>query len=60
MVIQMSDGEKMYHAKCSLCHNVIEPRQHDEETWRKYVEEYGKKMKAVEKQLFLQYLVGYD
>jgi hypothetical protein len=60
MAISMSDGEKLYQAKCSSCHNVIEPRQHDEETWRRYVEEYGKKMKTEEKQLVLRYLVGSD
>jgi hypothetical protein len=60
MAVQMSGGERLYRAKCSSCHNIIEPRCHDEETWHKYVEEYGKKMTAREKRLVLQYLVGYD
>ena len=58
MAVQMSDGEKLYRSKCSSCHNIIEPKQHDEETWQKYVYEYGKKMTSEEKQLVLQYLGG--
>jgi len=60
LAIQMSDGEKLYRAKCSSCHNIIAPSLHDEETWHKYVEEYGKRMTIKEKQLVLQYLFGSD
>ena len=60
MAVQMSDGEKLYRAKCSSCHNIIEPGRHNNETWQKYVDEYGRKMTIEEKQLVLQYLVGSD
>ena len=54
MMMEMSDGEKLYRSKCSSCHNIIEPNLHDKETWQKYVEEYGKKMTIDEKRLVLQ------
>ena len=60
MAIQMSSGEKLYRAKCSSCHNIIGPDRHDEETWRKYVNDYGEKMTIEEKQLVLRYLAGSD
>lgn len=56
----MSDGEKLYRSKCSSCHNIIEPNRHDGETWRKYVEEYGKNMTAKEKLLVMRYLISPD
>jgi len=60
MMVEMSEGEKLYRSKCSSCHNIIEPNRHDEETWHKYVEEYGRKMTVDEKRLVLQYLVDYN
>ena len=60
MAVQMSDGEKLYRAKCSSCHNIIEPDRHDRQTWDKYVDEYGRKMTIEEKQLVLDYLAGSD
>jgi hypothetical protein len=60
MAVQMSDGKKLYRAKCSSCHNIIEPNCHNRQTWYKYVDEYGKKMTIEEKRLVLQYLVGSD
>ena len=57
MMVEMSEGEKLYRSKCSSCHNIIEPNRHDKETWQKYVEEYGKKMTIEEKRLVLKYLV---
>ncbi|MHC4535356.1 MAG: hypothetical protein ACYS6K_15505 [Planctomycetota bacterium] len=60
MAIQMSVGEKLYRAKCSSCHNIIEPSCHNNETWQKYVDEYGRKITIEEKQLVLEYLAGSD
>jgi cytochrome c5 len=60
VAVQMSDGEMLYRAKCSSCHNIIEPNRYNNETWQKYVDEYGKKMTIEEKQLVLQYLAGSD
>jgi len=60
MVFQMSDGERLYRAKCSSCHNIIEPSRHDRQTWQEYVDEYGRKITIEDKQLILQYLVGSD
>lgn len=60
MTVKMRYSKMLYHAKCSSCHNIIEPSSHDKETWEIYVDEYGKKMTAEEKRAVLQYLVGSD
>jgi hypothetical protein len=60
MAKEMSYGEILYRAKCSSCHNVIEPSRHDKEAWDIYINKYGQKMTAEEKQVVLQYLVDYD
>ena len=53
---EMSDGEKLYLAKCSSCHNVIAPSCYDKGEWRLHIDEYGGKMTVEEKQAVLQYL----
>jgi hypothetical protein len=60
MAVQMSGGEKLYRAKCSSCHRVIAPGDHDEEEWRLYVDKYGKKMTDEEKKVVLEYLAKPD
>ncbi|MHC4642275.1 MAG: c-type cytochrome [Planctomycetota bacterium] len=60
MAVQMSGGEKLYRAKCSSCHSVIAPGNHDEEQWCLYVDKYGKKMTDEEKRIVLEYLVAVD
>ncbi len=60
MAAEMSEGQVLYHAKCSSCHNIIEPSRHDKETWDIYVSEYGQKMTTEEKRSLLQYLVHAD
>ncbi len=57
MAVEMSDGEKMYRAKCSSCHNIIAPSFHDKEKWHRYIDKYGQKMTVAEKRAVLQYLV---
>ena len=58
LVIEMGEGQKLYRAKCSSCHNLIEPDSHDIQTWRLYVDKYGKKMTEQEKRSVLDYLSG--
>jgi cytochrome c5 len=60
MAVQMSKGQMLYRAKCSSCHNIIEPSRHDQQTWDVYVEKYGQIMTVEEKQAVLQYLVDSD
>jgi len=58
MAAEMSEGQVLYHAKCSSCHNIIEPSRHNKETWDIYLSKYGQKITAEEKQLLLHYLTG--
>jgi cytochrome c5 len=57
---QMGRGERLYRAKCSGCHTLISPARHDQETWRLYVDKYGKKMSAEEKRIVMEYLADPD
>jgi cytochrome c5 len=58
MAREMSCGEMLYRAKCSSCHNVIAPKDHDPEEWHLYVERYGREMTDEEKGTVLHYLTG--
>lgn len=60
MAKEMSDGQKLYQAKCSSCHNLIAPERHDKEKWQLYIDKYGQEMTTGEKRVVLQYLVGSD
>jgi hypothetical protein len=60
IAVEMSRGEMLYNAKCSSCHNLIEPSRHDKKTWDIYVDKYGRKMTDQEKRVVLQYLVDPD
>lgn len=46
----------LYASKCGACHRLIGPDEHDEATWKHYVEKYGKKLTDDEKQEILNYL----
>jgi len=60
MAPEMSEGQILYRAKCSSCHNIIEPSRHDKETWDIYVDKYAQKITAEEKRSLLQYLADSD
>ncbi len=55
---RMSPGEIMYRGKCASCHNLIAPARFAIEEWKTYVDRYGKKLTAGEKQMLLDYLAG--
>ena len=42
--VQLSPGERLYRASCASCHRLIQPQEHDEDTWRAYVEKYGDRL----------------
>lgn len=52
----LEPGERLYRGKCSSCHRLISPHEHDDKTWLVYVEKYGKNLSAAEKNLIMQYL----
>ena len=56
----MSSGEALYRVKCSSCHGVIARERHDSETWRVYVDRYGKKLTSQQKSAMLEYLTGIE
>jgi len=53
-----SPGQPLYSAKCGSCHRLLPPQDHTAPTWRHYVDKYGKKMTAEQKQLVLDYLTS--
>jgi hypothetical protein len=58
----MSDGERMYRAKCTSCHRAYEPSEETPAQWVKtvdYMEALKKvKLTAGERAQILQYLSG--
>ena len=56
--VEMSDSQILYSAKCSSCHNLIPPDRHDRPTWSEYIDKYGQKLTAQEKDELLLYLAG--
>jgi hypothetical protein len=56
--VQMGEGQRLYHAKCSSCHNLVEPERFDYQQWRSYVDKYGDELSAEQKQVMLDYLAG--
>lgn len=55
-VKDLDPGDRLYRAKCGSCHRLIEAHEHDTETWRFYVDKYGKKMSPDEKETVLGFL----
>ena len=53
---EMGAGERLYRGKCSSCHRLIGPEEHEASTWRHYVDEYGSKLHEDEKRSILQFL----
>lgn len=49
-------GRTLYMNKCSSCHNLIQPAAFSAGEWAHYIDEYGKKMTSIEKNLLLNYL----
>jgi hypothetical protein len=58
MSAEVSNGETLYRAKCSSCHNIIIPTHHNKEKWHRYIDKYGQEMTTEEKQVVLQYLAN--
>lgn len=56
--VQMSEGQRLYHAKCSSCHNLVEPERFDYQQWRSYIDKYGDELMAEQKRVILDYLAG--
>ena len=54
----LSKNEILYRAKCSSCHNLIEPDHFDEKVWSLYIDKYGQEMTDEEKKLLLEHLTG--
>ena len=59
---QMSDGERVYLAKCTSCHSAYEPGEKKPAEWRTSVaemEEWGKvSLTREERALILSFLTG--
>jgi hypothetical protein len=58
LTAELSEGERLYRAKCSSCHRLIGPEEHDAPAWRHYVDEYGQGLTGNEKQRILYFLTG--
>lgn len=54
-----SARKALYSAKCTSCHRLLPPQDYTIDTWRHYVEKYGKEMTGHEKKQVLDYLELY-
>lgn len=58
----MTEGQRLYLAKCTSCHSAWEPAKHTPQEWRKNVEEMEEAKKltltAEERAEILRYLTG--
>ncbi len=58
----MSDGERLYRAKCTSCHRVYQPREQTKEQWVKTVDKMLALRKVTltpeERAQILRYLTG--
>lgn len=57
---RMSEGERLYRSKCTVCHNLIPPSKFPFEKWNEYVEKYGKGLTLQEKESIKNYLKGHS
>ncbi|MEW6456124.1 MAG: hypothetical protein AB1410_05335 [Acidobacteriota bacterium] len=53
---RMSEGEKLYRSKCTVCHNLVPPSKFSFEKWNEYIEKYGKELNQLEKEFIINYL----
>ena len=56
LTAELSEGERLYRAKCSSCHRLIGPEEHGAPAWRHYVDEYGQPLTSDEKHRILEFL----
>jgi hypothetical protein len=58
----MSEGERMYLAKCTSCHSAYEPGERSAQSWVKAMDDMERRkkthLKAGERALILTYLTG--
>ena len=50
------DAARLYRAKCSSCHRLKEPAEHDAATWRRAVERFGRHLSPEERAAVAEYL----
>lgn len=54
----ISDGERLYRAKCSSCHRLIGPEEHEASAWPHYVNDHGPGLTGAEKRRILDFLTN--
>ncbi|HDP98187.1 MAG TPA: cytochrome c [bacterium] len=54
----MTEGERLYRARCRSCHSLINPNKYSDSSWELFVEKYGQNINLTEKEsrLILEYL----
>jgi hypothetical protein len=51
---QLSEGEKLYRAKCTSCHRLLPIEDYPLEKFQEYIGKYGKEMTDEEKEILLE------
>jgi cytochrome c5 len=56
MARPMGEGERLYRAKCSSCHQPVDPRTRTADQWRALLEHHGPKLTETERAAILDHL----
>ncbi len=54
----MGEGERLYRAKCSSCHQPVDPKTRTADQWRARLAHHGPKLTEAERTAMLAYLAG--
>jgi len=53
---EQAEGYKLYSAKCSSCHRLLDPREYPIEKFKEYIDKYGKELTPDEKNKILEFI----
>ena len=55
---ELSEGDRLYRAKCTSCHRLLKPKDYPDEKWQEAVKKFGKKLTDEERKKILEHLQG--
>jgi mono/diheme cytochrome c family protein len=56
LVTPMTEGEQLYRAKCSACHQPVDPGTRDANQWQAVLEHHGPRLTERERSTILTHL----
>ena len=53
---QMSEGDRLYRAKCASCHRLVDPDEYENEQWHAFLADHGPRMTQAERTAIADHL----